>query len=165
MDIAKVKIDEDVWGKTLVKVYNITLDDSYPTGGYAGSLGFDPEAFGLKSILGLQVLGLNAAGSGIVAVEFDYTNVKLMAFRSTDSAHTHDLKIIGGQAAAGTAALAWYATDILGKEVATNKTILGADSVTKGGVLASTAAAASLVQVADTTDLAAVSIRALILGR
>jgi hypothetical protein len=50
--------------------------------------------------------------------------------------HAHDLKIIGGQAAAGTAALAWYATDILGKEAVDDKTILGADSATKGGVVA-----------------------------
>lgn len=60
------------------------------------------------------------------------------------ASHTHDLKIIGGQAAASTAATAWYATDIFGKEAATDKTIAGADSATKGGVIATTAALAAV---------------------
>lgn len=55
------------------------------------------------------------------------------------TAHAHDLLIKGGQAAASTAALAWYATNILGKEAATDQTILGADSATKGGVIAASA--------------------------
>lgn len=53
--------------------------------------------------------------------------------------HAHNLLIKGGQASATTNDLAHYATDILGKEAATDATILGVDSATKGGVLAITA--------------------------
>lgn len=51
--------------------------------------------------------------------------------------HTHDMRIMGGQGAAGTDAVtAPDATDILGKQEAGDAAILGADSATKGGVVA-----------------------------
>lgn len=50
--------------------------------------------------------------------------------------HAHDLLIKGGQAASTTNDLAHYATDILGKEAATDATIAGSASATKGGVIA-----------------------------
>lgn len=71
----------DTWGIHRVVFATIQLDTSYPSGGYGASLGFSPGAFGLKSFRGVQILGYNAAGSGIIKVEFDYTNNKLMAFR------------------------------------------------------------------------------------
>lgn len=55
------------------------------------------------------------------------------------AAHAHDLLVKGGQAAATTNDLAHYATDILGKEAATDATITGAASGTKGGVITVTA--------------------------
>lgn len=72
-------------------------------------------------------------------------------------ANTHDVLIIGGQAAAGTAATAWYATDIFGKQAVTDKTILGADSATKGGVIAS--AQVALAEVTNAVDLSAITFR------
>lgn len=51
------------------------------------------------------------------------------------SAHNHDLKIIGSQAAAGTDAIS-AKTLTLGKESATDITIAGANSATLGGVVA-----------------------------
>lgn len=53
--------------------------------------------------------------------------------------HAHDILIKGGQAAATTNVLAHEATDILGKEAATDATIAGANSATKGGVIAASA--------------------------
>ncbi len=53
--------------------------------------------------------------------------------------HAHDLLIKGGQAGSTTNDIAHYPTDILGKEAATDATILGSASATKGGVLAVTA--------------------------
>ena len=74
------------------------------------------------------------------------------------SAHTHDLLIKGGQAAASTAATAYYATDIFGKEAATDKTIAGSASATKGGIMevaAGTAAAST--QVSNAVSLSGVT--------
>jgi hypothetical protein len=70
-------------------------------------------------------------GDGIV-VKYDAENNKLRLYRV--AAHAHDVLIKGGQAAASTAAVAHYATNIMGKEAATDATITGADSATKGGV-------------------------------
>jgi len=73
--------------------------------------------------------------------QYDQSTEKLVVIQSP--AHAHALKIIGGRSAAGTAATAYYATDIFGKEAATDTTITAADSATKGGVLASAALAGS----------------------
>lgn len=81
MAISKTFIDEDVWGKFRIKLWKITLDTSYPTGGYGASLGFAPQPLGVGSFIGVYIIGLNAAGSGVVQLAFDYTNNKLMAFR------------------------------------------------------------------------------------
>lgn len=70
-------------------------------------------------------------------------------------AHTHDILIKGGQIAATTARVAYYATDILGKEAATDKTILGVDSATKGGILTTSVASSGGNEVLDTVDLSA----------
>lgn len=53
--------------------------------------------------------------------------------------HTHDLTVIGGQAAATTERIANYAGPIFGKEAATNATYIGANSATAGGVVAASA--------------------------
>lgn len=53
--------------------------------------------------------------------------------------HAHDLLIKGGQAPSITNDIAYYATDILGKEQATDATIAGSASGTKGGVIAASA--------------------------
>ena len=65
---------------------------------------------------------------------YDQSAKKLVMFQSP--AHTHDLKIIAGQAAAGTDAIS-AKTLTLGKESATNITIAGANSATLGGVVSS----------------------------
>lgn len=68
-----------------------------------------------------------------------YVVVRFLASAFTGTAlgtHAHDLLIKGGQAASTTNDIAYYATDILGKEQATDATIAGSASATKGGVIA-----------------------------
>lgn len=116
-------------------------DSSYPTGG---------EAFDLTGHGTIEDL-IVFPNSGY-EFQWDEANQKVLAY--VRGAHAHDLLIKGGQIASTTNDIAYYATDILGKEQATDKTILGSASATKGGVLS--AAAAALSEVADTTSLAAV---------
>lgn len=112
------------------------------------------KALGLPGISSIVLAGdpeytLKASRSGPQGTGGGYLVFKCLAPSGTNSAptftgsalgtHAHDMLIKGGQAAASTAALAWYATDILGKEAATDATILGADSATKGGVIAASA--------------------------
>lgn len=94
---------------------------------------------------------------------YDAANEKLVAMQAPAQTHAHDLKAIGGQAAASTAALAYYATDILGKEAATNITIAKADSATKGGVMSETLAAAALGQ-PSTVAIAAQTLKCEVIG-
>lgn len=70
--------------------------------------------------------------------------------------HTHDLKFIGGITA--TEAVAIQGGDTLGKNAATNRTIAGADSATKGGVVTSgTSSAGAGTEVTTSTNLAGVT--------
>ncbi len=93
-----------------------------------------------------------------IKLEFDHNRTstsqgKIRAVNVGQTAHTHDMKIIGGQAAAGTNTVTSpAATDLLGKEEAGNADILGADVLTKGGVMLSTATAAGS-EVTATTNL------------
>lgn len=83
----------------------------------------------------LQIMDAGSA-SGYV-IKYDAANGKLRLYNSV-GAHTHDVKIIGSQAAAGTDAVS-AKTLTLGKEAATNITIAGANSGTLGGVVVNTA--------------------------
>lgn|SRR3972149_3257837 len=78
--------------------------------------------------------------------QYDQSAEKLVIMQAPAQSHAHDLKVIGGQAAAGTAALAHYATDIMGKEAVTDATFAKAASATKGGVISETLAAAAFAE-------------------
>ena len=71
---------------------------------------------------------------------YDQSAEKLVMFQEAARTHTHDVKIIAGQAAASTDAIS-AKTLTLGKESATNITIAGANSATLGGVVSTTLAA------------------------
>lgn len=95
------------------------------------------------------------AGTSGYKWSYDAANEKLVAVQSgAVSAHTHtvahahDLLVKGGQASSTTNDIAHYATDILGKEAATDATILGSASATKGGVLTVTPTTSSSGSVA-----------------
>lgn len=94
---------------------------------------------------------------------YDAANEKLVAMQAPAQTHAHDLLIKGGQAAASTAATAHYATDIFGKEAATDATIAKAASGTKGGVISETLAAAALAQ-PSTVAIAAQTLKVEVVG-
>lgn len=87
-----------------------------------------------------------------VMVQFLAPSIASVLTGSALGTHTHDLKIIGGQAASTTNDVAVY-TDVLGKEQAADATILGADSATKGGVVAASAGTPA-GSIANTTSFA-----------
>ncbi len=106
----------------------------------------------------LQSLVVDPAGG--YTFEWVASTGKVKAYLGSGAlaAHTHDMKLIGGQAAATTERTAYYATDIFGKEAATSRTIAGADSATKGGVVAvSAGSAAASTEVTSSTALSGVT--------
>lgn len=100
---------------------------TYPAGGIPLSKG----VLGCPNVIESLVV-YDSSTSGY-KWSYDKDNEKLVAIQAP--AHAHDLLIKGGQAAATTNVAAHYATDILGKEAATDATILGSASATKGGVI------------------------------
>lgn len=118
---------------------------TYPANGVPmptrGNLGFK------RNVEYLIVTDGNDA-SGLIW-KYDQANHKLRAWQAPARTHAHDLKVIGGQAATTTNEVGHYATDILGKEAATDATIAKADSATKGGVMSETLAAAALVELGN----------------
>ena len=135
-------------GSRLSSSGTIAFDSEYPTGGES----LTPAMIGLGTIENIDI----EPKTGYTFV-YDHTNKKVLVYEAGAgaAAHTHDLLIIGGQAATTTNEVAHYATDILGKEAATNATIAGADSATKGGVVASgSIGGGALAEVAAATNLA-----------
>jgi len=144
---------------------------SYTSGGEALTLAIARAALGLKEVRSLQFTAAVKASDGTsVDLVFDHNVVantshgKIRARTSgstahthdvliiggqTPATHTHDVKVIGGTAAAGTDALN-VKTLILGKEAATDVTVVGADSGTKGGVVASSTPTGLLMVGTDT---------------
>lgn len=124
---------------------------TYPAGGVPLSLA--------KAGFPNQVDSLVVYDKGVSGYEWSYdrTNGKLVAMRSganTAAAHAHDLLVKGGQAGSTTNDIAHYATDILGKEAATDATILGSASATKGGVMSASAQAVAAAVLAEPSTVA-----------
>jgi hypothetical protein len=132
------------------------FSDSYPTGGEDISEVFDeflldgdpPENFFLV------VSGVGGYQFGV-----DYSDQKLLAYGATTASHnhtqdthTHDLKVVGGQASGE--ALQHLAS-VLGKTAATNATLVGGSNNVQGVVPTNQAAtgAGALAQIANATDL------------
>jgi hypothetical protein len=185
MAISKVFVDEDVWGKFRVKIWDITLDTSYPTGGYGSSLGFSAIALGVGSlIVGVQVIAWDADGPAVV-LGYDRVNQKLMAFRAgastpagtisaptitvTDGAVT----VVGGGIGEAIGINPDSNAGALSKAAATNRTIPQATF----GIAPTTATAsvptftgtagaqAALAQVSNAVNLSAFVARCLVIGR
>lgn len=96
-------------------------------------------AFGMKRAIDF-VNVMPTPGDGYL-VKYDKANHTLRIYQgSAISTHTHNLKFIGG--IAETEAVMIAAGDTLGKNAATDRTVLGADSAAKGGVVASGAVSA-----------------------
>jgi hypothetical protein len=145
-------------GKTLIWGY-ITGPTSYTSAGEDITRAVASSIWGVKDILGLACspAGDTTFAAGAICnferTASDATNVGTFHFYNSGSdghthdlliiggqaaqTHTHDIRIIGGQAAAGTDTVQGAAGDlILGKEEAANALIAGADEATKGGVVA-----------------------------
>lgn len=69
------QVGDEVFGRTRVRIREVTFDSSYPTGGES----FTPADVGLSEFLAVLVSVDSAAAGGHV-VQYDYTNKKLMAF-------------------------------------------------------------------------------------
>lgn len=72
-----------VWknGDRTEAVYDVTCDNSYPSGGYAISVSTFPGLPGTSSIQHVALSGLTSGG---YATRWDKTNKKLMLFRTKD---------------------------------------------------------------------------------
>lgn len=102
-----------------------------------------------------RIVQLIVDPAGGYTFKYNSSTGKLQAFAGNGgvASHTHDITIIGSKAPSTTNDIAHYATDILGKEAATNATIAGADSATKGGI--GSANSTTGVEVANAVDLTA----------
>ena len=90
LTIAKVTGADHVEGNKRVKVRTITLDSSYPTGGYS----LVPADVGLRRIETVQGSLAPATSGGATAreVSYDFTNQKLQVYTtgSAEAASTSD---------------------------------------------------------------------------
>jgi hypothetical protein len=118
---------------------------SYTSGGEDLTHALALSSLGIRRVNSLHFTDLideNNTALG-VSCQFDHnrttTSQGKIRFLAATRSQTHDMKIIGGQAAAATdTVFVPAATDILGKQEATNADVLGADVLTKGGVMLST---------------------------
>jgi hypothetical protein len=145
-----------VVGDLLWAAADITFDSSYPTGGEpltVADLSFDdlePYAQMMQLICG--------ARSGY-SFSYDFANQKLKVF--TVAAHTHDLYLKNADVADSAGARVNAGANLLGANTGTSLTVTGqaAGASAHGGVLG--VAAAALAEVADTTSLSTLTVRAL----
>jgi hypothetical protein len=131
-------------GKQVKVLGTIAFGDgslTYPSGGVPLPA---KSYFRLSSISRMNLTGDSASG---YVFKYDYANHKITVFNT--NTHAHDFLVKGGTAAASTDALN-IKTAIVGKEAATDATALGADSATKGGVLAAAAGAMAALGTAIT---------------
>jgi hypothetical protein len=75
---------------------------------------------------------------------YDQSAEKLIIWQAPVQTHTHDIKVMASQTHDATLGLN---NSALGKNTATNATIVGANSATTGGVVSATLAAAALSEV------------------
>jgi hypothetical protein len=116
---------------------------TYPSGGIPLS---SLSGAGFPNVVA-EVILMDANDASGISWKYDYENNKLRGYIAPAQTHAHDLKIIGGQAATTTNEVGHYATDILGKEAATDATIAKANSATKGGVMSESLAAAAMTEI------------------
>lgn len=91
---------------------------------------------------------------------YDQSAKKLVMWQAPAQTHTHDIKVMGGQTHDATLGLN---TSALGKNTATNATIVGANSTTTGGVVSATLAAAAQSE-ASAVAIAAQTIEVEVIG-
>lgn len=177
--ITNTKVDEFVWNKLYIRIYDIILA-VYATNGYTAALGFSPSQYGLKIILGMSQIGEDAAADLIVRVSFDITNTKLLAYRGgtftpagTNSTSTvsGNFVVVGGGIGEATGINPDTNAGVLSKAAATNRTIpiatyAGATWTAAAQTFTGTAQGQqSFAEVSNAVDLSAVKVRCMIFGR
>lgn len=68
----------DIYGSTPAAVYDVTLDNSYPAGGYVVTA----AQFGFRGLAGLKIIGINTAGV-VNNYAWNSQTGKLMVLRTT----------------------------------------------------------------------------------
>lgn len=132
-------------GTAFLVVADVQMDNVYPTGGEAVPAG----QFGL-SVLDFVL----PSPSGGYLAEYDHANQKLKAFNPMPQ-HSHDLLLTGGQAAGDAVQ---QLAGVLGKTAAGNVTAAGGASNIQNR------AASAAAEVANGTDLSAVTFRVVAIG-
>jgi hypothetical protein len=162
---------EDVWGKLRVRAYDVTLDTSYPAGGYGASLGFSAIAFGFGPtgvIFGVLPIAYDADGP-LVVLGFDRVNKKLMAFRAgtvtPGGTISGNVTVVGGAIGEAVGINPDSNAGVLSKAAATNRTIPIATFLGAAPTFTGTATGqGSLAEVTAAVSLAAVTVRCLVMA-
>jgi hypothetical protein len=172
---------EDVFGKQRVVSQDITLDTSYPTGGYS----IAPASLGWSEIKGVTIIGGNATAGGYKA-HWDTTNKKLMVFTAGGftpegeftgtaaaqvftgealAAHSHTIPVTAGTAGDAVTNNAGVLESTGGQDLTSNTTSGGTPAGTNStsavtGTFTGTAvSAAVLSEVGAATNLSTVQFR------
>jgi hypothetical protein len=111
---------------------------TYPAGGIPISIG----KLGCPVVV--ESLVVVDSGSSGYKFQYDQANKKLILMQAPAQTHTHDIKAIGGLTSSEPLLL--DASQVFGKNAATNRTIVGANSATTGGVVSATLAAAAFAE-------------------
>lgn len=83
LTLSNVSAANTVWGNKRVRVYDVTFDNSYPTGGES-LVASDVKLKKIEQVIphGAAVDSDGSGGTQAVAVTYDHTNSKLQAFES-----------------------------------------------------------------------------------
>jgi hypothetical protein len=93
-------IDRGAAGDLFTRIVDITLDASYPVGGYPVTPG--QAGFGTNGSILFADLGYSKTGGWELA--WDYTNGKLQVFDSSGAAGSAAVQLTGGQVLTGVVA-------------------------------------------------------------
>lgn len=182
--ITRIPDGEDVWGRTHVKVVDVTLDNSYPaTNGYV----INANDVGLKGIRAVQVVGGNKAagklnfladllGTGVAGQ--DVTAVALRAFFPSGGAGTAPTSLAApviteGAITNGAISIAAStATPDAGGTPVTSTgaqpaipVVFGAITQAASSIAAGSATPGVAKEVGNTADLSTIIVRLMIFGR
>lgn len=136
LTLLEVPGSQDVWGRHRVRAFDITFDNSYPTGGYAVT----GAMFGLRLLMGMDFIGGNA-GAGALLCAFRTDTNKIQVFYPTG----------GGAASPTTIAAPAIAS---GATTVTSAAANGANDLVPG----------QGAEVGNTADLHTIQVRAIVIS-
>lgn len=150
----------DYWGHYVVELFDIALDTSYVTGGYAVTA----ANFGTgRTLAGMQFVGGNAA-SGQALPVFDTVNSKIKMWFPTGGASAPTSLTAPVAAAAGAGTFAATATPAAGATPVTSTSAQPAIPVVFTGALAAAALTGGIgIEIGSAANLSTLTYRALVL--